>query len=99
MKFYHGTSDKCNITKTIIPPDRSGTLREDFRKDLQDVVFITNSVKSAESYAKKATKKFGGNPIVYRVEPVGYVWHKGNGDYLCYGATVLGITLLAAIKI
>ena len=53
----------------ILPPINTKNLREDFRKKYQDCVFLTMSLKSAETYAKKACFRFGGGPVVYRAEP------------------------------
>ena len=87
--FYHGTTDKCAISGFILPSVETNVLREEFRDKLRDVVFVTDSVKSAELYAKKACAKFGGSPVVYEVKPLGDFWHKGNGDYLCHSARVI----------
>ena len=69
MKYYHGTSTACGVKKIILPPTYTNNLREDFRKKYQDCVFLTISLRSAEGYAKKASARFGGNPIVYRAKP------------------------------
>ena len=87
--FYHGTTDNIAIHGFILPPIETNILREKFRDKLRDVVFVTDSVKSAEMYAKKACAKFGGSPVVYEVKPLGDCWNKGNGDYLCYSARVI----------
>jgi hypothetical protein len=68
MAYYHGTS-VSGLTE-ILPPVETNMLREDFRKKFLDCVFITPLKKSAEAYARKCATKFGGNPIVYEVEPV-----------------------------
>ena len=68
MTYYHGTS-VSGLTE-ILPPVETNMLREDFRKKFLDCVFITPLKKSAEAYARKCAIKFGGNPIVYEVEPV-----------------------------
>jgi hypothetical protein len=68
MTYYHGTS-VSGLTE-ILPPVETNVLREDFRKKFLDCVFITPLKKSAEAYARKCAIKFGGNPIVYEVEPV-----------------------------
>ena len=54
-----------------MPPVESDKLSELGRKKNLDKVFMTKDEKSAEIYAKKAIKQFGGKPIVYLVEPVG----------------------------
>ena len=68
MTYYHGTS--IAGLKVILPPIETRVLREDFRKKLMDCVFVTPLKKSAEAYAKKCAATFGGDPIVYEVEPV-----------------------------
>ena len=68
MTFYHGTS-VSGLTE-ILPPIETNIIREDFRKKLMDYVFVTPLRKSAESYARKCAAKFGGDPVVYEVEPV-----------------------------
>ena len=68
MTFYHGTS--VSGLREILPPTETNILREDFRTSFLDCVFVTPLRKSAEAYARKCTAKFGGDPIVYEVEPV-----------------------------
>ena len=68
MTFYHGTS--IPDLKVILPPYETNVLREDFRQGYRDCVFITPLRKSAEGYAKKCALKFGGQPVVYEVEPI-----------------------------
>lgn len=68
MTFYHGTS--VSGLKEILPPTETQVLREDFRTGFLDCVFVTPLKKSAEMYARKCAQKFGGDPIVYEVEPV-----------------------------
>ena len=68
MTYYHGTSIQ-GLTE-ILPPSETNILREDFRQGYRDCVFITPLRKSAEMYAKKCALKFGGQPVVYEVEPV-----------------------------
>lgn len=89
MNWYHGTSDALNISDLLAPPVETGFLREQFRNSLNDVVFITNSLVSAEKFARKASVAFGGNPVVLTVSPIGECWHKGNGDFICYKAKIL----------
>ena len=68
MKYYHGTS-VVGLSE-ILPPIDTNNLREDFRTNFQDCVFVTPLKKSAETYARKCADKFGGIPVVYEVEPV-----------------------------
>ena len=51
--FYHGTSSVLEIGKELLPPMYTGNLREDWRKNNQDVVYMTTSLDSAKRYAKK----------------------------------------------
>lgn len=67
--FYHGTTDALAIDGELQSALDTGNLREDFRTKLTDKVFVTDSLKSAQQYAVKAAQKYGGNPIVYEVEP------------------------------
>lgn len=53
LTFYHGTSDALDIS-CILPAAETGFLREDWRKKLTDKVFLTDSLYSAQKYAKKA---------------------------------------------
>lgn len=68
MTYYHGTS--VSGLREILPPAETNILREDFRTSFLDCVFVTPIKKSAEAYARKCAQKFGGDPIVYEVEPV-----------------------------
>lgn len=65
----HGTSTALNLGHVLLPANATNVLREDFRKKLRNVVFITTSKVSAERYAKKAVQRFGGEPVVYTVKP------------------------------
>ena len=66
--YYHGTTNLFKISE-IKPPVNTKIIREDFRKNNRNVVYITTSFGSAQRYACKAAKKFGGKPIVYKVKP------------------------------
>lgn len=68
QKYYHGTSSIFNI-QIIKPSIETDILREDFRKNNRNKVYITTSIGSAEQYAQKAADKFGGSPVVYEVKP------------------------------
>ena len=87
--FYHGTTDLFKIDKVILPPCETHNLREDWRKGYHDKVFFTTSLMSAQMYAKKACKKFGGNPVVYIVKPVGQWFHRVDTEYIADKALVL----------
>ena len=88
--FYHGTSNTFNIKKVILPPIQTDILREDCRKKYLDKVFFTTSLLSAENYAKKACKKYGGNPVVYMVKPVGQYFNRMDNEYIADKAVVIG---------
>lgn len=89
--FYHGTSDTFTIGKFILPPTQSGNLREEWRKNNRDKVYFTDSLLSASMYAKKACKKYDGNPIVYVVKPIGQYFHRVNTEYIADKARVIDI--------
>ena len=57
---------------------------------LTNKVFFTNSLLSAEKFAKKAALKYGGNPVVYEVNPVGDVWHVNTNEYVADRAKIVG---------
>ena len=90
-KYYHGTSDIFNIN-IILPPIETGIIREDFRKNNKNVVYITSSLGSAQKYAQKAAILFGGKPIVYEVEPD---WdslvRRIDFEYITYSAKILRV--------
>lgn len=88
--FYHGTSDVFNIKKVILPPIQTNNLREDWRKNHLDKVFFTTSLLSAKMYAKKACKKYGGNPIIYLVKPIGQYFNRIDCEYIADKAIIMG---------
>ena len=87
--FYHGTTDNFHVGKVLLPPIMTGNLREDWRKNNGDVVFFTTSLASAKQYAKKAVKKYGGNPVVYQVKPIGSYYQRVNQEYIAEKARIL----------
>ncbi|MBQ8571329.1 MAG: hypothetical protein IJ444_07480 [Kiritimatiellae bacterium] len=89
--FYHGTSSIFNIRKFILPPVDTNNLREDWRKKNLDVVYITTSLLSAMRYARKASEKYGGDPIVYEVKPLGFWAHRIDAEYIAEKALVLSV--------
>ena len=89
--FYHGTSDVLPIKNIILPPLHTNNLREDWRKKLTDKVFFTDSLMSAQKYAKKAAEKYGGNPIVYEVRPIGDVWNPNTNEYVSDRARIIRV--------
>ena len=88
MNFYHGTTTNIKVNKVLLPPNETGVLREDFRKTLQDKVFVTISKPSAIKYAKKAAERFGGEAIIYTVKPDYYSLIKKGTEYICNKAFV-----------
>lgn len=89
--FYHGTSDVFEMNGTILPSTRTGNKREDWRKKDVDKVFFTNSPMSAYKFAKKACVKYGGNPIVYIIKPVGQYYSSVNNEFIADKAKIIGI--------
>lgn len=69
--FFHGTTPELGIKEKILPPGQTGRLSESGRKKNLDKVFFTVDKSSALIYARKAVKRFGGNPVILTVEPVG----------------------------
>ena len=90
VKFYHGTSDTLKIGKVLLPPVITSNQRENWRKKHLDKVFFTSSLLSAEMYAKKACKKYGGSPVIYTVRPIGQFFNTVNNEYIADKALVLG---------
>ena len=88
--FYHGTSDALKISN-LLPPCETCILREDWRKDLVNKVFFTDSLYSARKFAKKACTKFGGNPIEYVVQPTGDIWHVNTNEYVADSTAILRV--------
>lgn len=86
MTYYHGTSI-AGLTE-ILPPVETNVLREDFRHNFLDCVFVTPLKKSAEAYARKCAAKFGGTPTVYEVKPVNPI-NINTAQYICDKAIVL----------
>ena len=87
--FYHGTSNIFNIKRVLLPPIHTKNLREDWRKKYQDAVFFTTSFPSALKYAKKACEKYGGNPVVYEIKPIGQYFNTIYGEYISEKAIVI----------
>ena len=89
MIFYHGTSDSMGYIHRLLPPIITGCKREDWRSKHTDVVFFTPSVPSAIRYARKACAKYGGNPVIFQVSPIGEIVHIGNGDWVADSAHII----------
>lgn len=89
IKYYHGTSTALNIKDRLKPATITNNLRET-RKKNQSVVFLTNSIKSAEKYAKLAVNKYGGKPIIYECLPDKYSLIKlHNAEFICDFARII----------
>jgi len=73
VAYFHGTSTACNIEDELLPPSKTGKLQESNRKKNLDRVFFTKDKGSAQIYAGRATSIFGGDPVVYKVEPSGEI--------------------------
>lgn len=87
--FYHGTSNIFSIKKYLLPPLHTGNLREDWRKKNKNVVFFTTSLLSASKFARKACEKYGGEPVIYEVKPIGQYFSTINGEYISERALIL----------
>ena len=87
---FHGTTDAILLKDRILPSIETGYLRELFRRKNLDVVFLTVSKASAEYYAKKAVKQYGGNPVIYNVTPEGFIEQNGT-EIICDWATINNI--------
>ena len=55
-----------------------------------DKVFFTTSLLSAENYAKKACKKYGGAPVIYMVKPIGQYFNRIKCEYIADKARIIG---------
>lgn len=87
--YYHGITNILPIKNYILPSTYTNILREDRTKNT-NYVFATQSVKSAQYYAKLACNKFGGKPIVYEIRLINEV-EGHNGEWLCDKAKILKI--------
>lgn len=86
---YHGTTDTFNIKDKILPPIVTGILREEWRKNYKNKIFFTQNFGQAKKYAIKAAKKYGGNPIVYSIVPMGVINYLKDGEWICdYGSII-----------
>ena len=87
--YYHGTTDKFQMHKMILPSSITGIRREEFRKKYADKVFFTSSYPSAYMYAKKAVENYGGNPVVYIVRPMGLCLNTVNNEFIADKALII----------
>ena len=88
--YYHGTSTALPIAERILPPSRTGNLREHWRNKDRNKVFFTVSLLSARKFAKKACEAYGGEPVIYIVKPAGQVFGTVNGEYIADSAIIVG---------
>ncbi len=88
--FYHGTSDSLQIHKVLLPPIVTNRKREHWRKKYDDKIFFTTSLGTARKFSQKACEKYGGNPIVYIVRPIGQYFNTIEGEYIADKAVVIG---------
>lgn len=90
MRYYHGTTDKLIIKDNVLkPPIDTGIIREDWREKLLDKVFLTTSLVSAKRYSRKAVEHFGGKPIIYLVQPIGYFYNNCMNEYIADEAKII----------
>lgn len=90
MTFFHGTSSALHIKKWILPPAYTKIKREHWRNKDNDKVFFTNSEFSAWKFARKACEKYGGEPVVYIVKPLGMWINTINTEYIADKALIIG---------
>lgn len=91
MTFYHGTTTYfgLKVGDNLLPAIETGNLREEWRKKLCDKVFFTISPLSAYKFAKKATDRYGGNPVVFIVKPIGEWLHINTNEYIADRAKII----------
>jgi hypothetical protein len=71
--YYHGTSTALNLDYKLLPPSETGVIQEKGRKKNLNKIFFTKDIGSANIYAGRAVQRFGGEPIIYRVIPMGEI--------------------------
>jgi hypothetical protein len=70
--FYHGTTTALEIGEELLPPTQTGRQTEP-RGQRRGKVFLTTDLEYAESYARRAVREWGGEPLVLEVAPTGPV--------------------------
>jgi len=75
LRFYHGTSTALDLRPgdLLLPPKLTGKLQEVGRKLRMELVFFTLDRESARIYAGRARRIFGGEPVVFEVDPHGEI--------------------------
>lgn len=73
--YYHGTSSMLakEIGHKLLPPQETNRIQEFGRKKNLDKVFFTKDIGSAKIYAQRACNTFGGEPVLFRVIPMGRI--------------------------
>ena len=68
--YYHGTSDKFDLKPgdSLKAPKESGIQTEP-RKQRRGKIFFTTKIDAAKTYANRAVRIHGGNPIIYEIDP------------------------------
>ena len=87
-EFYYGTSDKVNVGEWLIPSVNARKSSVKLFKKVQ----VTDNLDAAIYYAKRASEKDGGNPVVYIVEPEkSDLLKKNRTDYITPKAKIISI--------
>lgn len=94
--YFHGTSTSLKIEREILPPNDTGKQTER-RAQRLGKVFFTNNIESAHFYARRAVKKWGGNPVVYTIAPKGSIkqisrrWNNFGPAFHATSASIVGV--------
>lgn len=93
MEFFHGTTTAfgLRVGDKLLPAAETGILREEWRKKHTDKVFFTTSLLSARKFAKKASVRFGGEPIVFEVKPKVPYCHINTNEYITDRARIIAV--------
>lgn len=75
MMYFHGSTDAVlkDGEYVLLPPSVTGIIQEEGRKKNLNKVFFTADYGLAKIYAGRACRRFGGNPVIYRVIPMGKI--------------------------
>lgn len=76
-----------------MPPIITNNKREEWRKKYNNKVFFTTSILTANKFARKACEKYGGNPVVYEVKPIGQYFNTINGEYISDKAIITRVVI------
>lgn len=92
--LYHGTSTELELSvgDYLLPPNHTNKLSEEGRKKNLDLIFLTPDFNYAKIYSGRSANKFGGEPIVYEVKPVGLEFYRnelGNNIYVADGGYIV----------